>query len=118
MAEAAERTAVESELVAVGETAILLHPLALPLVVVSIGLWRGRQQNDSLADGYRSLACSAGSAPQRDADCSEMNRLTVGHSIRGWLLFLVDPTKFSSSNNRECPAQHSTQGQLITQLLN
>ena len=116
MAEAAERTAVESELVAVGETAILLHPLALPLVVVSIGLWRGRQQNDSLADGYRSLACSAGSAPQRGADCSEMNRLTVGHS-KGLAAVPRGSNKFSSSHNRECPAQHSTQGQLITQLL-
>ena len=35
---------------AVGETVILLHP-PLPLVVVSIGMERGCQQNDSLADG-------------------------------------------------------------------
>ena len=39
---------------AVGETVILLHP-PLPLVGVSIGKNRGCQQNDSLADGYRSL---------------------------------------------------------------
>ena len=35
---------------AVGETVILLHPI-FPLVGVSIGMERGRQQNDSLADG-------------------------------------------------------------------
>ena len=35
--------------IAVGETVILLHP-PLPLVGVSIGLQKGRQQNDSLAD--------------------------------------------------------------------
>ena len=39
---------------AVGETVILLH-LPLPLVGDSIGMWRERQQNDSLADGYRTL---------------------------------------------------------------
>ena len=36
--------------VAVGKTAILLHP-PLPLVGVSIGMERRCQQNDSLADG-------------------------------------------------------------------
>ena len=36
--------------VAVGETFILLH-LPLPSVGVSVGMWRGRQQSDSLADG-------------------------------------------------------------------
>ena len=37
---------------AVGETSvILLHP-PLPLLGVSIGMGRGCQQNDSLADGY------------------------------------------------------------------
>ena len=36
---------------AVGETVILLHT-PLHLVGVSIGMKRGRQQNDSLADGY------------------------------------------------------------------
>ena len=36
---------------AVGETVILLHP-PLPLVGVSIGVERGCQQNDSLADGW------------------------------------------------------------------
>ena len=36
--------------VAVGETVILLHPPLL-LVVLSIGMERGYQQNDSLADG-------------------------------------------------------------------
>ena len=36
---------------AVGETVILLYP-PLPLVGVSIGTKRGRQKNDSLADGY------------------------------------------------------------------
>ena len=35
---------------AVGETVVLPHP-PLPLVDVSIEVWRGRQQNDSLADG-------------------------------------------------------------------
>ena len=35
---------------AVGETVILLHS-SLPLVDVSIGMERGCQQNDSLADG-------------------------------------------------------------------
>ena len=35
---------------AVGETVILLHP-PLPLAGVSIRMERGRQQNDSLADG-------------------------------------------------------------------
>ena len=38
-------------LAAVGETAILLHPPLL-FAGVSTGMWRGRQQNDSLADGY------------------------------------------------------------------
>ena len=36
---------------AVGETVILLHP-PLPLLGVSIGMERERQQNDSLANGY------------------------------------------------------------------
>ena len=35
---------------AVGETVILLHP-PLPLLGVSIGMERGCQQNDSIADG-------------------------------------------------------------------
>ena len=35
---------------AVGETVILLHP-HLPLLGIAIGMERGRQQNDSLADG-------------------------------------------------------------------
>ena len=35
---------------AVGETAIMMHP-PLPLVGVSIRMGRERQQNDSLADG-------------------------------------------------------------------
>ena len=37
---------------AVGETVILLHPPPLPLLGVSIGIKRGCQRNDSLADGY------------------------------------------------------------------
>ena len=37
--------------VAIGETFILLH-LSLPSVGGSIGIERGRQQNDNLADGY------------------------------------------------------------------
>ena len=41
--------ALRAEL-AVGETVILLHP-PLTLVGVSIAMERGRQQNDSLADG-------------------------------------------------------------------
>ena len=41
----------ERALVAVGETAILLHP-SLLLVGVSIWMERGRQQNDSLTNGY------------------------------------------------------------------
>ena len=36
---------------AVGETVILLHP-ALPLAGASTWIERGRQQNDSLADGH------------------------------------------------------------------
>ena len=36
--------------VAVGEIAILLHP-SFPPTGVSVGMWRGRQQNDSHADG-------------------------------------------------------------------
>ena len=36
--------------IAVGETVILPHP-PLPAVGVSIGMERGRQQNNSLADG-------------------------------------------------------------------
>ena len=43
---------VEPVAVAVGETGILLQP-PLPSVGVSIAMERGRQQNDSLADGYR-----------------------------------------------------------------
>ena len=35
---------------AIGETVIVLHP-PLPLVGVSIGMERGCQYNDSLADG-------------------------------------------------------------------
>ena len=38
---------------AVGETVTLLHP-PLRLVGVSTWMWRGRQQNDSLVDGYAS----------------------------------------------------------------
>ena len=37
------------------ETVILLRAPPLPLVGVSIGMERGCQQNDSLADGYRNL---------------------------------------------------------------
>ena len=36
--------------IALGETVILLHP-PLPLAGFSIGMQKGRQQNDSLADG-------------------------------------------------------------------
>ena len=42
--------AISAVVAAVGETAILRHPL-LASVGVSIWMWRGRQQNDSLADG-------------------------------------------------------------------
>ena len=52
MPETVEHAALIAALVAVGETVILLHPL-LPLVGVSIVMERERQQNDSLADGYR-----------------------------------------------------------------
>ena len=40
----------QGELLAVGETFILLHP-PLPLLGVSIGMERGCQQNDSVAGG-------------------------------------------------------------------
>ena len=46
----AEGLSVDGHL-AVGETVILLH-LPLPVAGVSIVMERGRQQNDSLADGY------------------------------------------------------------------
>ena len=45
-----ERKQPEPEQLAVGETVILLHP-PLPVVVFSIVMQRGRQQNDSLAGG-------------------------------------------------------------------
>ena len=40
---------------AVGETVILLHP-PLHLEGVSLVIWRGRHQNDSLTDGYCSFS--------------------------------------------------------------
>ena len=46
--------------VAGGETVILLH-FPLPSAGVSVGMWRGRQQNDSLADSRR---------PARRSRCS------------------------------------------------
>ena len=47
---------------AIGETVILLHP-PLPSAGVSIQMQKGRQQNDSLADGYsKPSALSLGSA--------------------------------------------------------
>ena len=45
--------------VAVGETVILLQP-PLPLVGVSMWMERGRQQNDSLADGYLEVGIAEG----------------------------------------------------------
>ena len=52
-----ERKQPEPEQLAVGETVILLHP-PLPVVVFSIVMQRGRQQNDSspAARSSRSLS--------------------------------------------------------------
>ena len=62
-------------LLAVGETVILLHP-PLPLVGVSIGMERGRQQNDrTLADGHHLLDCPALGPPASHRDFAHRTRL-------------------------------------------
>ena len=82
-----------------GETVILLHP-ALHLVGVSIVMERERQQNDSLANGYRK-AGRCGARPSviaRRLTCAAM----LGVRVSTGIIFLFYPPATFSSSRRLC----------------
>ena len=99
---------------AVGETRILLHP-PLPLLGVSIGIERRRQQNDSLAAGYERPAerdrdwavlprrCTRprsghASTPEQPA---RLDREPSGPQGKGGALVLKPPTKGSGTHRAD-----------------
>ena len=81
---AARSTAHSAKRVAVGETVFLLHP-PLPLSGVSIGMWRGCQQDEESADGPASGARAQGwtttSAAQASA-CGCCHRCRLPAPVR------------------------------------
>ena len=92
---------------AVDETVILLHP-PLPSVVVSIGMWRGRQQHDSLADGHRHptehnqhvRVCAGRPVP------AEVDRVNVGPALSAAINAAVSATVDNGCQLRAERAAH------------